>query len=88
MGWYDDEEKTRWPEWATPPLAWIGCLMAAVLPAGVLLAAWNAVLPEASAATVRTRSSSCISHPSPVGLRRANRRQSRFGPDRRRGFPE
>lgn len=47
MGWYDDEEKTWWPDWATPPLAWVGCLATAALPAGVLLALWNAVLPDA-----------------------------------------
>lgn len=50
MGWYDDEEKTWWPDWATPPAAWIGCLLVAIAPAGVCLAAWNAVLPDASPA--------------------------------------
>jgi hypothetical protein len=47
MGWYDDEEKTWWPAWATTPVAWIGCLAAAVLPAGVMLTLWNALLPQA-----------------------------------------
>ncbi len=48
MGWYDDEERAWLPEWAVTPLMWIGCLMVAVLPAGVAIALWNAVLPDAS----------------------------------------
>ena len=47
MGWYDDEENTWLPNWAVTPLAWLGCLLAAVLPAGVCLAVWNSVFPEA-----------------------------------------
>lgn len=47
MGWYDDEETAWLPNWAVTPLAWLGCLMAAVLPAGVLLGVWNALLPDA-----------------------------------------
>ena len=47
MGRYDDEEKTWWPDWATTPMAWLGCLMAAVLPTGMILALWKALLPEA-----------------------------------------
>jgi hypothetical protein len=48
MGWYDDEKKTWWPEWAPTPMAWIGCLLVAVLPAGVLLSFWNVMLSDAS----------------------------------------
>ena len=47
MGWYDEEEAGWLPDWAVTPLMWIGCLMAAVLPAGVAIAAWNAALPDA-----------------------------------------
>ena len=46
MGWYDDEEVAWLPGWAVVPLAWLGCLMAAVLPAGVLLALWNALFAD------------------------------------------
>jgi len=37
MGWYDDEEKGWLPDWAVQPIMWIGCLMAAVIPAGIVL---------------------------------------------------
>ena len=29
-------------------MAWIGCLLVAVLPAGAALSLWNALLPDAS----------------------------------------
>ena len=47
MGWYDDEEEGWLPDWAVTPLMWIGCLMVAVLPAGMAIAFWNAVQPDA-----------------------------------------
>jgi hypothetical protein len=47
MGWHDDEEKTWWPDWATTPAAWIGCLAVAALPTGVALTFWNVLLPDA-----------------------------------------
>jgi hypothetical protein len=49
MGWYDDEQGAGLPQWAVTPLMWIGCLMAAVLPAAGCLALWDAVAPDASA---------------------------------------
>ena len=48
MGWYDDEQKTWWPDWATTPMAWIGCFLAATLPAAAALSVWNALLPDAA----------------------------------------
>lgn len=48
MGWYDDEEQGGLPDWAVTPLMWIGCVLVAVLPAGMAIAFWNAVLPDAS----------------------------------------
>ena len=47
MGWYDDGEKGWLPDWATTPLMWIGCLLAAALPAGVVIGLWNAAAPDA-----------------------------------------
>ncbi|WP_165191721.1 hypothetical protein [Caulobacter soli] len=54
MGWYDDEESAWLPNWAIASLAWLGCGMAAVLPAGVVLALWNALLPDAPLAASLT----------------------------------
>jgi hypothetical protein len=48
MGWYDDEQSAWLPDWAVTPLAWLGCLLAAVLPAGAGLALWNAVFAAAT----------------------------------------
>lgn len=48
MGWYDEDEKNGWlPDWATPPLMWVGCLAVAVLPAASVVGLWNAALPDA-----------------------------------------
>jgi hypothetical protein len=46
MGWYDDEQTTSLPGWAVSPLAWLGCALVAVLPAGVLLAVWTMLLSD------------------------------------------
>lgn len=35
MGWHDEEDDW-WPDWATGPVMWTGCLMVAALPAGSL----------------------------------------------------
>lgn len=54
MGWHDEEDDW-WPDWATGPVMWTGCLMAAALPAGVCIGLWNAMLPDAPpAATLVT----------------------------------
>lgn len=45
MGWHDEEDTTWFPDWAVQPLAWMGVLMAAVLPAGVVLAFLKLVWP-------------------------------------------
>ena len=37
MGWYDDENEDWLPEWAVQPMMWLGCLMAAVIPAGIAM---------------------------------------------------
>lgn len=46
MGWYQDEETSWPPDWAIRPLAWVGAVMASVLPTGFTLAllklAWPA----------------------------------------------
>lgn len=41
MGWYDDEEDSWLPDWAVTPMMWIGCLMAAAIPAGLGVATWT-----------------------------------------------
>jgi hypothetical protein len=47
MGWYDDEEDAWLPEWAITPMMWIGCLLVAVLPAGVIVGGWTLVFKQA-----------------------------------------
>jgi len=46
-GWYDDEEEAWLPQWAITPMIWIGCLLVAVLPAGVIVGAWTLVFNHA-----------------------------------------
>lgn len=47
MGWYDEDEKGWWPDWATAPLMWIGSLLVAILPAAMTISLWNALGPDA-----------------------------------------
>lgn len=46
MGWYDDEEDNWLPDWAVQPIMWIGCLMAAVIPAVVVIQVAGSAWPR------------------------------------------
>ncbi|PXA95110.1 hypothetical protein DMC25_00250 [Caulobacter sp. D4A] len=47
MGWYDDEDVSRLPDWAVAPMMWLLCLAAALMPSLVLVALCQWLAPAA-----------------------------------------
>ena len=49
MGWYDEEEASRLPDWAVAPMMWLLCLAAALMPGLLLIGLCQWLAPAAPA---------------------------------------